>query len=127
MGVTRKELAKRLGINENQAKYWSQLLIKEELIEPQDTGIRYIYSEEDVKQFETLQEYLQSGARTVAEGVRLMIDDVSPEEALRRYKMSQRQLEVTQSKLLALRKPFWERVKGWLGTAASKLMFWRND
>lgn len=123
-----KDICNELRIDENKGIYWKSLLKKADLIHPKKgLGNKDIYSEDDLETFRKLQEYMEDGATSATEAVRLLKDNVSPEEALRRYRTSQRELEVTQKKLLALRKPFWERMKGWLGNAASKLMFWRND
>ena len=123
-----KDICHELGVDENKGIYWKSLLKKADLIHPKKgLGNKDIYSEDDLKTFKQLQEYMEDGATSATEAVRLLKDNVSPEEALRRYRTSQRELEVTRNKLLALRQPFWERVKGWLGSAASKLMFWRDD
>lgn len=123
-----KDICDELGIDENKGIYWKSLLKKVDLIHPKKgLSNKDIYSEDDLETFRKLQAFMEDGATSATEAVRLLQDNVTPEEALRRYRTSQRELEVTRKKLLALRKPFWERVKGWLGRTASRLLFWRND
>lgn len=123
-----KDICHELGVDENKGIYWKSLLKKADLIHPQKgLGNKDIYSEEDLNTFRKLQAYMEDGATSATEAVRLLQQNVSPEEALRRYQTAQRDLEVTRKKLLALRKPFWERVRGWMGSAVSKLAFWRRE
>lgn len=123
-----RDICDELRIDENKGIYWKSLLKKAELIHPKKgLGNKDIYSEEDLDTFRSLQEYMEDGATSATEAVRLLQQNVSPEEALRRYQTAQRDLEVTRKKLLALRKPFWERVRDWMGGAVSRLAFWRRD
>jgi hypothetical protein len=87
-------------------------LLRAGLINPQ-RGIRdkFLFSDEDVKQFLKLKELLENGS--VPEAIRMMQQNITPGEALSKYMQAQRQIEVLQRKILQLRKPFWKRILDW--------------
>ena len=116
-----KQLCAELRENTNKVRYWDLVLKKHELIYPQKALNKDIYSTEDVAKFKTLQEYLKDRATTATEAVNLMKNNVTPNEALQQFQRAQRQIEVLQQKVVALRKPFWTRLKDWFGAMILKL------
>jgi len=105
-------LCKHLKEKETKVRYWRVQLIEAELIEPRK-GHRnkWIFSPNDVTVFETLKEMLDDEEMTVTSAIRLLQDDVTPEEALQRYRKATREVEVLQKKVLDLRRPpWWEQI-----------------
>jgi hypothetical protein len=109
-----KELVKVVGVSETRLRNWRTALLRAGLINPQ-RGIRdkFLFSDEDVKQFLKLKELLENGAKSVPEAIRMMQQNITPGEALSKYMQAQRQIEVLQRKILQLRKPFWKRILDW--------------
>jgi DNA-binding transcriptional MerR regulator len=109
-----RDLCKQFNVEEPKIRYWDKMLKKHELISPKDTGTGHDYSEKDLKQFRTLESFLNNGAKTVTEAIRLMKNNISPEEAYRQYQQAQSQIAVLQKKVLQLRRPLWTRFFAWL-------------
>ena len=109
------ELCKELNEPENKIIYWKAILKKHGLIDPhKGLGNKDIFTAQDVQAFRRLQEHLGSGAKTATEAIRLIQDNVRPEEALVRYKNAQREIAILQKKVLQLRKPLWKRLVAWI-------------
>jgi len=108
------ELQKKLKEKDTeQVRYWDKLLKQHELISPTKIGNRHEYSSEDLEAFEQLRDFLAEGADSATAAIRLMKDDLTPAEALERYKKSQREINVLQKKVLDLRRPpWWEQIGG---------------
>jgi len=109
-----KELVKVVGVSETRLRNWRTALLRAGLINPQ-RGLRdkFLFSDEDVKQFLKLKELLENGAKSVPEAIRMMQQNITPGEALSKYMQAQRQIEILQRKILQLRKPFWKRILDW--------------
>jgi len=123
-GMHVKDVAQSLGVNEQRVHYLHRLLLKEDLIEPKrGLGNKWIFSEEDFKQFQRLQDLLNNGANTTGEAIRIMKNNVTPAEAIERYQQSQRQIEVLQQKVIQLRRGWWYRLWDWI---RAKIAFTRG-
>lgn len=117
-----RELSKHFDVEYEKLRYWDKVLKKHGLIAPKDTGIGHDYSETDLEQFKTLEMYLKNGAKTVTEALRLMKGDMTPGEAMEKYRHAQRQIEVLHKKVLQLRKPIWKRLIDWLKSIFSVVL-----
>ena len=121
--MTLKEIMVTLGEDEGTVRYWLSLLLKNELINPKrGNGNKWVFSEDDTKQFEKFKQLLCNGAKTTTEAIHLMKSNVTPVEALHQFQRAQRDIQVLQQKVVALRKPFWERVLEWFGAFISKVL-----
>jgi DNA-binding transcriptional MerR regulator len=122
-GVDMKQLCNELNETEGHVKYWKALLEKQGLISPKKgLGNKNIFSQPEVEQFKRLKAFMNNGAVTVTQAVRLMANNANPEELYAQYKQAQRQIEVLQKKVLQLRKPVWKRLVDWLKSLLSGVL-----
>lgn len=118
------ELVKHLREKETKVRYWRTQLIEAELIEPRK-GHRnkWLFSPADVSAFDSLKEMLADEDMTVTSAIRLIKDDLTPEEALQRYRKATREVEVLQKKVLDLRRdPWWLSLANWFKSNWNRIL-----
>lgn len=118
-----KEVVKDLGVGYEKARYWVKSLEKEGLVEPEyGAGNKMYLPQSQVEHLFKVKEIVETDQK-VTTAIRLIQQDLTPEEAINRHDALTNQLEAAQKKVLDLRRdPWWVSIKNWFKTKWSKLL-----